>query len=73
MNKFIQKYWIHINVLFITAALIFQFVKAYKGHTLSEVHINVAGAVLLVAGIAAILYIFIIREKKSFFMGEKGL
>jgi hypothetical protein len=65
MNKYIQKYWIHINVLFIAVALLFQFVKAYKGHTLSDVHINVAGAVLLAAGIAAILYIFIIREKKS--------
>jgi hypothetical protein len=65
MNKFIQKYWIHINVLFITAALIFQFVKVYKGHTLSDVYINIAGAVLLASGIAAILYIFIIREKRS--------
>lgn len=65
MSKFIQKYWILFNVLFILASLIFQFVKAYKGHTLSEVQINVAGAVLLAAGIAAILYIFIIREKKS--------
>jgi hypothetical protein len=65
MNKFIKKYWILFNVLFILAAIILQLVKAYKGHTLSEVHINVAGAVLLAAGIAAILYIFIIREKKS--------
>ncbi|MFZ4590902.1 MAG: glycosyltransferase family 39 protein [Ignavibacteria bacterium] len=65
MNKFIQKYWIHFNVLFIGVALIFQFVKAYKGHTLSDVHINVAGVVLLAVGIVTILYIFIIREKKS--------
>ena len=65
VNKYVQKYWIHFNILFIAAAILFQFVKAYKGHTLSDVHIDVAGAVLLVTGTAAILYIFIIREKKS--------
>lgn len=65
MNKYTQKYWIHFNVLFMAAALIFQFVKGYKGNTLSEFHINVLGVIVLAAGIAALMYIFIIREKKS--------
>ena len=65
MNKYIKKYWLYFNIAFIAIALILQFVKAYKGHTLTGVHINVAGAVLMATGMAAIIYIFIIREKGS--------
>lgn len=63
MNKYIKKYWLYFNIAFIAAALILQIIKAFKANTLSGIHINAAGAVLLVAGIAAIIYIFILREK----------
>jgi len=63
MNKYIKKYWIHLNITFIAAAFLFQAVKTYSSHSFASVHFNIAGAVLLIAGISAISYMFIIRNK----------
>lgn len=65
MNKYIEKYWIHFNVIFVAAALVFQLIKAYKANTLSSIHIDAIGAILMAGGIFLLLYIFIIREKKK--------
>ena len=63
MNKYIKKYWIHLNITVIAAAFLFQAVKTYSSHSFASVHFNIAGAVLLIAGISAISYMFIIRNK----------
>ena len=63
MNKFIKKYWIHFNIIFIFAALIFQVVKTYNLNSFDTLNFNLSSAVLLAAGISAILYIFMIRQK----------
>lgn len=65
MNKFIQKYWIHFNVIFILAVALFQVTKIYTSHTSTGYSIRLSGVVLLIAGISAILYVFIIREKTN--------
>jgi hypothetical protein len=65
MNSYIKKYWIHFNIIFIATALIFQVVKTYIAHSFGSIHINITGALILVAGISTISYIFIIRKKSN--------
>lgn len=63
MNSFIKKYWIHFNIIFVAAALVFQVVKIYISHSFSVYQMNVQGVIFLTAGTFAMLYIFIGRQR----------
>ena len=65
MNKYLEKYWVHFNIIFIFLALIFQLIKVYKTNSFSAVHIDIPGLLLMIAGFSLLLCAFLLRKKEK--------